>query len=94
MWIELAKIALAIVGGAVMKKVSKPDPESTGKRKWHKVLAPAAALAVGIGVNLATGGQVQIEEVLKDGGEVGLIASGVYSWAKNGLQFFKGENDD
>ncbi len=83
----LLEIGVAILGGAIGNKAGKSS--ITGKKPLNKILAPLAAVAVGYGTTLLTGGEISPVEALEKGGVIGVSAVGVYSTAKNFWQLLK-----
>ena len=85
---ELLNIGVALVAGAAAKKIGQSGRVG-GTRPWHKVLAPAAALGVGIVASAVTGGDVPMMTVLQDGGTAGAAAIAAHSTVKNVAQLIR-----
>ncbi len=81
---QLIGILASLAGGAIGKKTGQL---TSGGGKLGKLLGPLAAIAVGVGASLATGGQLPVEDVLAQGGTNGAVAIGIFSAAKNIWQF-------
>ena len=89
----IVTIGAALLGGGAAKHIGKARHRA-GNRPIHKVLAPAAAIGVGVGVKALAqklaGVDLPLEVVLSEGGAEGATAIAVHSTAKNLIQLIRG----
>lgn len=81
-------LGLALLGGKAVKALGKKYEEGGGP-PVQKVLSPLAAIAIAVGVQAATKGQVGAEAVLSYGGTLGVLASGAQAIGKNAIELAK-----
>lgn len=81
-------VGLALLGGKAVKALGKRY-EKEGGPPVQKVLSPLAAIAIAVGVQAATKGQVGAETVLAQGGALGVLASGAQAIGKNAIELAK-----
>ena len=89
MEMNLLNIGVALLGGAIAKKVGKSKLIG-GNRPLQKILAPIAAVGVGMAASAVTGGDVPLDVVLQNGGEAGALAIAAHSSVKNLIELIRG----
>ncbi len=82
---QILSISLALIAGAAARWIGKS--RLTGWRGWHRVLAPATAIAAAVAARAVTGGETSVESILDQGGADGATAIALWTAGKNLWQF-------